>query len=97
MSLQGQGQIGLEFGAFGIRFVTSSTDVSDKKFAIIEGWGGDAVVTFTDRAENNKTGLHETITVPDGRRIYGNLENLSVASGTLLAYYQIDQRTENES
>lgn len=96
MSLQGQQQIGLEFGAFGFVFVTSSDDVSDKKFALIEAWGGDAQVDLVDHAENGFTGTHTNLAMTVGSRIYGNIQSLNVDSGIVLAYYQLDQRTENE-
>ncbi len=96
MSLQGQNVFGLDFGTFGHVFVTSSDDVSTKKFAVIQAFGGNAQVDYVDRSDNNKTGTKTNISIPDGALIYGNIESLNVDTGTILAYYQLNQRTENE-
>lgn len=58
------------------------------KFVAVEGWNDNATLTYniaTSPVDGSTTPV--TLSIADGRIVYGRITNLVVSSGTILAYY----------
>jgi hypothetical protein len=75
----------VSFGDYGFRILSSGeTSVADEAFAAIQVLA-DCVVSFTNNTEGGDTTI-TSLSLNAGQVIYGNFEDISVASGKILAY-----------
>ena len=79
------------FGLYGHAWVTDDT-YSDKQFYCLQAMT-DATVTYTDTAIDTGAAVtHTGQTLPAGLALFGNITNVNVTNGTLVAYYKAAER-----
>jgi len=75
----------LSFGDKGLRVLASgSTSVADEDFCAIQSME-DSVITFNCNETSGDTSV-TSLTLLAGHIVYGNLEDVAVASGKVIAY-----------
>lgn len=75
----------VSFGDYGFRILSSGeTSVANEAFAAVQVLA-DCVVSFTNNTEGGDTTI-TSLSLNAGQAIYGNFEDISVASGKILAY-----------
>jgi len=75
----------VSFGDYGLRILSSGeTSVANEAFAAIQVLA-DCVVSFTNNTDGGDTTI-TSLSLSAGQAIYGNFEDISVASGKILAY-----------
>lgn len=78
----------LSLGYYGHVIYDNASDIpEDEVYVALEGWGGDADVSYSIYYPLTNTTATISTTIKEGAIVYGRMSNLTITTGEVIAYY----------